>query len=241
MSTMRTYIELVEEHLGRSEGDDRIAWEERMLARARDTSSPGFDNLPPLETGLSRTVYVSENPDYEAFIIDAQEGDYLVPSPGSRAYKFGEKTGDPEADQWLDLNLDVLTRYCSGEYDAHDLLKGLKPLPSDLGEMAGWHKDLFGCPVAFWIRPEPNPLQHQARVKFNSDYSQRFNDASSFSVIIQPKAQVAAGHSTGAIKQKDLQSLLQWVDTNQFAFMEFYNGRITQRQLEAHLSAHPCM
>ena len=51
-------------------------WRERMLAYARDPEQVGFTALRPEETGLDRTIFVSEWDEYPALIVDACPGSF---------------------------------------------------------------------------------------------------------------------------------------------------------------------
>jgi hypothetical protein len=75
------------------------------------------------------TVYASERDDYLALIVDNLPGVNYAPSPGSRVYRIGDRTGDPTVDGWVNENVDVLRDYANGKLDTIELYKRMQCIP----------------------------------------------------------------------------------------------------------------
>ena len=104
-------------------------WRQQVLDLARDGQSE-FTALLPAETGLTMTVYASERDDYLALIVDSRPGKNYVPSPESRAYEIGDRTGDPIVDRWTSQNVEALRDYANGKLDTIEFYRRMRPIQS---------------------------------------------------------------------------------------------------------------
>lgn len=238
---MREHIKIVEERLVRPE------WKLAMLRAAQEPESL-FTAVQPQESGLDRTVYASETPDHPVVIVDSRTGRHFAPDEAAIVLAFGEESGLPLVDRWIAENLATLRAYCNGEFDTIEFYRAMLPVAKmteaamRLDEMANFRKGRFNCPLTFWIRPEPNPLQHEARVKCNANYADRPSPRN-FSIQLFPVAALATKdgkpHDTGNVNKRDVDGMIRWVELHRQDFLDFYFGRISVLDLEQRLTAKP--
>jgi hypothetical protein len=236
---MREFIRIVEDTLVRPE------WRAAMLAAAQQPESL-FTAVQPEESGLDRTVYASETPEHPVVIVDSRKGKQFAPDDAATVLAFDERTGLPIVDQWLAINSDALRAYCNGDYDSVDFYAAMRPVKLDeavrLDEMANFRKGRFNSPLTFWIRPEPNPWPHEARVKCNANYADKPSDQN-FSIQLLPTPSLATKdgepHDTGSVSTRDVEGMIRWVGRHQQTFLDFYSGKINQADLEQKLSEDP--
>ena len=159
-------------------------WRQQVLNLARDGQSE-FTALLPTETGLPMTVYASERDDYLALVVDSQPGPNYAPSPGSRAYEIGDRTGDRIVDRWTAQNVEALRYYANGKFDTIEFYKRMRPIQSRvIFLMPNYQRGRFNAPLAFFIQAEGPGTQHNARVKVNVNYNLGYDRTGNFSIQI---------------------------------------------------------
>ena len=225
----------------------RPKWRAKMLAAMMQPESM-FTAIQPEESGLDRTIYASESSRHPVVIVDARKGKFFAPDETAIVLTFGELSGSPQIDKWLATNADALRAYASGDFDSVDFFKAMQCVHQRtdetirLDEMANFRKGRFNVPITFWIRPEPNPLEHEARVKCNANYTDRPSD-DNFSIQLLPTPALAMKdgkpHDTGNVSGKDVAGMIRWVGLHQQTFLDFYSGRISQSALDKALTMQP--
>jgi hypothetical protein len=233
---MREFIKIVEDGLTVEPAQSQ--WREQMLAYAREADSE-FTTLHPQETGLPVTLYASEVATHPTLIVDSTPGKRFRPSEGSKAYRIGEKTGDPLIDRWIAQNVAVLRAYSAGEIDTVAFHHRMQPVRDRLDEMPNYDRGRYNTPLAFFIRPEGSGASHAARVKVNANYNRHYDNQSNFSIAFFPTTGIARGHNIGQAKQSDVDGMIHWFETHRAIFIGFYIGQITAQQFETYLAAHP--
>src|SRR5271166_187384 len=81
---------------------------QRILGYAQNPEQMAFFHAVPSETGLSRTIWVSQNEDYPALLVSPTPGRRIEPAADALVVGFGETTPYTDVNEWLADNHHLL-------------------------------------------------------------------------------------------------------------------------------------
>jgi hypothetical protein len=90
---------------------------QRIRAYTQSEEQMAFFHVVPAETGLSRTIWVSQNEDYPALLISPVPGRLICPPPDVIVVGFEETTPFSDVNEWLANNRPLLSPLARQEID----------------------------------------------------------------------------------------------------------------------------
>lgn len=117
---------------------------ERILGYIRNPEQMAFFHVVPAETGLSRTIWVSQNDQYPAVLVSPVEGRLVHPPEAVLVVGFDEVTPFPDVNEWLASNRHLLPALASQEIDVGHFYDGMRSIG------ARWSTCRDGLPVCLW-------------------------------------------------------------------------------------------
>lgn len=99
-----------------------------------------------------------------------------------------------------------------------------------LNEMANFSKDEFNLPVNVWV-DGPRNLKHSKRIKFQNNYSNRFDETDLITLTISDDPQVGKTFKKIKISNADIEVLKKWVVLNKDILLQYSNGDMSTSQL----------
>jgi hypothetical protein len=99
-----------------------------ILAYARSPEQMAFFHVVPSETGISRTIWVSQNEAYPVLIVSLRPGRLIDPPDDALVVGFDEMTPFPDVNEWLARNRHLLPPLARQETDIGDFYDGLLKL-----------------------------------------------------------------------------------------------------------------
>jgi hypothetical protein len=105
-----------------------LSWDAKQRIRAY-ALSPGqmaFFHVVPAETGLSRTIWVSQNDDYRALLVSPAPGRLIDPPPDTLIVGFDEETPFSDVNEWLADNRDLLPPLARQDIDVGHFYDGMR-------------------------------------------------------------------------------------------------------------------
>ncbi len=126
---------------------------DRIRAYMRDPEQMAFFHVVPSETGLGRTIWVSQNEAYPAVLVAANPGRQVHPPDNALIVGFGEKTPFLDLNEWLNRNRDLLAALAAQELDVADFYEGMERVAGAPGEMVNVPRRLTGLPMVVYCSP----------------------------------------------------------------------------------------
>ncbi len=102
------------------------AMKQRILGYARNPEQMAFFHAVPSETGISRTIWVSQNDDYPALLVSSTPGRLIDPPDDTLVVGFDETTPYTDVNEWLADNHDLLAPLARQEIDVGGYYDGMK-------------------------------------------------------------------------------------------------------------------
>lgn len=99
-----------------------------------------------------------------------------------------------------------------------------------LNEMANFSKDEFNLPVNVWV-DGPRNLKHSKRIKFQNNYSNRFDETDLITLTISDNPQVGKTFKKIKLSNTDIEMLKRWVVLNKDVLLQYSNGEMSTSQL----------
>lgn len=118
-----------------------------------------------------------------------------------------------------------------------ELLEALDTLLHDkfpINEMSNYKGKKYNLPVNIWV-DGPRALKHGKRIKFQNNYSEKFDETDLFTLTISDEPQLGKTFKKIKVKNKDIEKLKQWVILNKNVLLQFANGDIDSQDLGAML------
>jgi hypothetical protein len=101
----------------------------------------------------------------------------------------------------------------------------------DLFEMANLYPRTTGLPMTVWISPKGG-AKHDARVKVNQTHGNSMDLSQAVTVAIRPFPHEAHGQ---LLNSSDFAKVKNWIELNEPALMEFWEGKIDTAEVLARL------
>ena len=101
----------------------------------------------------------------------------------------------------------------------------------DLFEMANLYPRTTGLPMTVWISPRGG-AKHDARVKVNPVHGNSMDLSQAVTVAIRPFPHEAHGQ---LLSSPDFAKVKNWIELNQAALLEFWDGKIDTSEVLARL------
>jgi hypothetical protein len=99
---------------------------QQILAYARSSEQMAFFHAVPSETGISRTIWLSQNEDYPAMLVSPRPGRLIDPPDDALVVGFDEATPFADVNEWLDNNRQLLEPLSRQQIDVGDFYDGMK-------------------------------------------------------------------------------------------------------------------
>jgi hypothetical protein len=113
-----------------------VDWKEQVRRYAERPQQHAFVHVVPAETGLSRTIWVSQSETYPAFLVARKPGRQIHPPKDVQVYGLGETTPFDDVNTWLENNRHLLPLLAAQEIDIGHFYDGMVRSPaSALQEM----------------------------------------------------------------------------------------------------------
>jgi hypothetical protein len=191
-----------------------------------------FFHVVPSETGLTRTIWLSESEKYPVVIVHPEPGRHVHITAECHVVGFDEETPFPDLNEWLRLNRALLAPLAAQEIDAFDFYDEMKPVrPSALTEMVNLPAKRTGLPMMVYCSPDN--AGHDMRVKVMLDHAQTWIEEKSTSVALRPNIHMAPNHPK--LPTKDFRLVKQWIELNQQTIVDYWEGRLDTSQFKAML------
>ena len=121
----------------------------------------------------------------------------------------------------------------------HEILEALENLIQDkfpLNEMSNYRKDDFNLPVNIWI-DGPRNLKHSKRIKFQNNYSDKFDETDLLTLTISDKPILGRTFKKVKVKEKDLELIKEWIILNKNILLEYTLGQMSTKELNEKLKS----
>lgn len=118
-----------------------------------------------------------------------------------------------------------------------ELLEALDTLLHDkfpINEMSNYKGKKYNLLVNIWV-DGPRALKHGKRIKFQNNYSEKFDETDLLTLTISDEPQLGKTFKKVKVKNKDIEKLKQWVILNKNVLLQFANGDIDSQDLGAML------
>ena len=102
------------------------AMKQRILGYARNPEQMAFFHAVPFETGISCTIWVSQNEDYPALLVSSTPGRLIDPPDDALVVGFDETTPYTDVNEWLADNHHLLAALARQEIDVGGFYDGMK-------------------------------------------------------------------------------------------------------------------
>lgn len=99
-----------------------------------------------------------------------------------------------------------------------------------LNEMANFSKEEFNLPVNVWV-DGPRNLKHSKRIKFQNNYSNRFDETDLITLTISDNPQLGKTFKKIKISNVDIEVLKKWIVLNKDTLLQYSNGDMSTSQL----------
>lgn len=99
---------------------------QRIRTYAQNPAQMAFFHVVPAETGLSRTIWVSQSDDYPALLISPTPGRLIDPPPDALVVGLDETTPFPDVNEWLVNNRHLLLPLARQEIDVGHFYDGMQ-------------------------------------------------------------------------------------------------------------------
>ena len=104
----------------------------------------------------------------------------------------------------------------------------------DLFEMANLSPALTGLPMVIWVS-ERGRARHDVRIKVHMAHGRQMSIGNTATVAVRPTPRLIAGQLTPA----DMQSVREWIQLNETALVDYWDGRIYTDELIQRLQRLP--
>ena len=99
-----------------------------------------------------------------------------------------------------------------------------------LNEMSNFRRDEFNLPVNIWI-DGPRNLRHWKRLKFQNNYSNKFDETDLLSMTIEDEPKLGKVIKPIRVKSKDIELIKQWIILNKDTLLEYAFGDMSTSEL----------
>lgn len=96
----------------------------------------------------------------------------------------------------------------------------------DLFEMANLSPALTGLPMVIWVS-ERGRARHDVRIKVNMAHGRQMSIGNTATVAVRPTPRLIAGQLTPA----NMQSVREWIQLNETALVDYWDGPIYTDEL----------
>ena len=105
-----------------------------------------------------------------------------------------------------------------------------------LNEMSNYRKGKYNLPVNIWI-DGPRNLQHGKRIKFQNNYSDKFDETDLLTMTISDDPKLGKTFKKVKVKQKDIDTIRSWVILNKDILLEYSEGNMASDELSEKLKS----
>jgi hypothetical protein len=102
------------------------AMKQRIPGYARNPEQMAFFHVVPSETGISRTIWVSQSEAYPALLLSPAPGRMIDPPADALVVSFDETTPYADVNDWLADNHHLLPALARQEIDVGEFYDGMK-------------------------------------------------------------------------------------------------------------------
>lgn len=104
----------------------------------------------------------------------------------------------------------------------------------DLFEMANLSPALTGLPMVVWVS-ERGRARHDVRIKVHMAHGRQMSIGNTATVAVRPAPRLVAGQLSAA----DMESVRKWIQLNEAALVDYWDGRIYTDELIQRLQRLP--
>ena len=98
----------------------------RIRAYAGRTEQMAFFHVVPGETGLERTIWLTQSDAYPALLVSPSPGRFVAPPRDVLVFGFDETTPYRDVNAWLAVNRHLLLPLARQEIDVGDFYDGMR-------------------------------------------------------------------------------------------------------------------
>ena len=99
-----------------------------------------------------------------------------------------------------------------------------------MNEMSNYKGKKYNLPVNICV-DGPRALKHGKRIKFQNNYSEKFDETDLLTLTISEEPQLGKTLKKIRIKNRDIEKLKQWVILNKDILFQFADGNIDSQEL----------
>jgi len=158
---------------------------DRSRRYALEPRQHAFVHVVPSETGLSRTIWVSQSEKYPALLVSPHTGRASNPPRDVVAVGLDEDTPFAEVNAWLRNNRHLLKPLAAQDIDIGHLYDEMTPLGKRaFTAMVNLPRRITALPMVVWC--SPRNARHDVRVKVSPVHGDRMPEDDAIIIAVRP-------------------------------------------------------
>jgi len=202
---------------------------------AASPDQQAFVHVTPQETGLTRTIWVSQSDRYPVLLVARQTGRIVHPPPQVQVIGFEQTSDYDDVNCWLRLNHDLLEPLADQEIDIGHFYDRMVPnAVSQLAEMVNLPRRESLLPMV--VRCSPRLHSADVRVKVSPIHGDRMPEDAAISIALRPLPHYP-DDETKRLPKRDFELVSTWLIKNQQPILDYWDMKIDTGEFRHRIAA----
>jgi hypothetical protein len=209
---------------------------ERLRSYALRPDQQAFVHVVPAETGLARTIWVSQSENYPALLVNPRIGRVVHPPHDVLVVAFDEDTRFGEVNTWLRHNRHLLKPLAEQDIDIGHFYDQMVPLGKDaVTEMVNLPRRISSLPMVIYC--SPRNARHDVRVKVSPVHGDRMMEDAAISIAVRPAPHYPRSESR-RLSPEDFSDVSAWIVRNEQSVVDYWDMKIDTNEFRRRIAAN---
>jgi len=229
---MKDWIKIIEDASG---DDPKVGSDEwRIRSYALNPEQRAFVHVVPAETGLTRTIWVSQSDRYPALLVNPQQGRVIHPPQDIVVMGFNDTTPFADVNAWLQKNRHLLAPLSAQDIDIGHFYDEMIPVDARLTEMVNLPRRESLLPMVVYC--SPRNAKHDVRVKVSPVHGDRMLEDEAINVALRPTPHYPDDEMR-RLSTRDFRTIAAWIVKNQQPIIDYWDMKIDTGEFRRQIAA----